>query len=119
MTNLVPAIGASCLGAVVGWLVRYFIRRFEKFGPGVLSSVITIMLGGAAVKFLAADPTVLWFYPIGLFVGFVIYQIIVMVYAPSRESGGAFTGTVDMKGFLDKHDPRYVNGKGGIGPDVQ
>ena len=39
---------------------------------------MSLILGGVAVNFLAADETVWWFYPIGLCVGFAIYQAIVM-----------------------------------------
>lgn len=78
--NLVPAIGATALGIAIGWLVRYFIRRFDKFGPKVVGSAISIILGGAAIKFLEADKSVWWFYPIGLLLGFAIYQIIAIVH---------------------------------------
>jgi hypothetical protein len=61
--DTIPAIGAICLGIVIGWLVRYFIRRFDKFNPQVLGSVISIVAGGAVVRFLEADPKVWWFYP--------------------------------------------------------
>lgn len=78
MASVVIPIGVTCLGIVVGWMVRYFIRRFTKFGPGVLSSLLSIILGGAVLKFLSVDNVTIWFYPIGLFVGFVAYQVIVM-----------------------------------------
>ena len=85
--NYVPAIGATSLGVVIGWLVRYFIRRFDTFGPTILGSVISIALGGAVLKFLEADKSVWWFYPIGLLVGFIIYQIIVTLDDGSGSSG--------------------------------
>ncbi|MBI4521938.1 MAG: hypothetical protein HY701_13960 [Gemmatimonadetes bacterium] len=72
MSN-VPAVGAFALGIVIGWLVRYFVRRFSTFTPQVLGTVVSIMLGGAVVKFLEADKVVWWFYPIGLLAGFIIY----------------------------------------------
>src|SRR5437763_16976236 len=101
LMNIVPAIGAASLGIVIGWLVRYFIRRFDRFGPAVLCSVISIMLGGAVIKFLEADKSTWWFYHICLLLGFVIYQIIVAVYA----SGTAPTG---VPRFSDRNDPRYM-----------
>jgi hypothetical protein len=76
--NIVPIVGALSLGIVVGWLVRYFLRRFEKFTPQALGSVITIIVGGAVVKFLEVEKTVWWFYPIGLLVGFILYSIIAL-----------------------------------------
>jgi uncharacterized membrane protein len=77
----VPAIGATCLGMVVGWLVRYFIRRFDKFNAQVLGSIVSILAGGAVVRFLEADRTVWWFYPIGLFLGFVLYTAVAVLFA--------------------------------------
>lgn len=72
----VPECGSLSLGIVVAFLVRYFIRRFKAFGPKTLGAVISVMLGGAAIKFLESDKTVWWFYPIGLLAGFVLYAIL-------------------------------------------
>jgi uncharacterized membrane protein YfcA len=85
----IPAIGATCLGIVIGWLVRYFIRRFRTFGPMVMGSVISIILGGAVIKFLEADKSVWWYYPIGLFLGFVIYHVLVIVHTRPPRDGGS------------------------------
>jgi len=76
----IPFIGAACLGIVVGFLVRYFMRRFDKYGPAALGSVLSIILGGAAVKYLQEDKTVWWFYPIGLLLGFIVYQLVVIYH---------------------------------------
>src|ERR1035441_9414277 len=73
--NVVPAIGSTCFGIVIGWLVRFFIFRFRTFTPNVLSSVISLMCGAATMRFLSADPNVLWFYPIGLLIGFIAYTV--------------------------------------------
>lgn len=104
MANIVPAVGSTSLGVVMGFLVRYFIRRFDTFAPGVLSSVISIVLGGAVIKFLGADKNVWWFYPIGLLLGFVAYQIIATVHT----SGGSRGGAIDVSKIFNKNDPRYM-----------
>jgi len=75
MQSIIPAIGSTSLGIVVGFLVRYFIRRFSKCTPAALGSIISIAVGVTAVKFLAETPTVWWFYPIGLLIGFALYFI--------------------------------------------
>ncbi len=105
----IPAIGATCLGAVVGWLVRYFIRRFSTFGPMVLGSVLSIILGGAVIRFLEADRTVWWFYPIGLFVGFAIYQIIVMLDGGGSGGGGGGRGRGGAKTGVGLPDVRRTD----------
>ena len=74
--NALGAIGATCLGVVIGWLTRYFIQRFNRFTPMHLSSVVSIILGSAVMAFLGADKSVWWFYPIGLLLGFVLYSAI-------------------------------------------
>lgn len=107
--NIVPAIGATALGIVIGWLVRYFIRRFDKFGPPVFGSVISIILGGAAIKFLEADRSVWWFYPIGLLLGFVIYQIIATVHTSGGGTGG--TGKSSPPKLSVKSEPKYMGRK--------
>jgi hypothetical protein len=109
MLQYVPAIGSTCLGVVVGFLVRFFIRRFDSFGATALGSVITIILGGAVIKFLETDKSVWWFYPIGLLVGFIAYQIIVMVIMKPKNGGGGGGGpTFPNFPSLPKDDPRGV-----------
>lgn len=76
--NIVPALGSLSLGIVVGWLIRFFIRRFKSFTPKALTSIVSIIAGGATVKLLEADNTVLWFYPIGLLGGFLIYTMLAL-----------------------------------------
>jgi uncharacterized membrane protein YfcA len=99
--QIIPALGATALGITIGWLVRYFIRRFDKFGPMALGSVVSIILGGAVIKFLEADKSVWWFYPIGLLLGFVIYQIISSVHIQTD-----CAKPIPPK--PDKSDPRYM-----------
>ena len=112
MASVVIPIGVTCLGIVVGWMVRYFIRRFTKFGPGALSSVLSIILGGAVLKFLSVDNVTIWFYPIGLLVGFVAYQVIVMMLI--KGDGAASVDVAPKKGVKDalKHfpadEPRFL-----------
>jgi NhaP-type Na+/H+ or K+/H+ antiporter len=86
MSNVVPALGSTSLGVVIGWLVRYFIRRFKKFTPSVLSTVVSLTFGGVAVKFLDADRSIVWFYPIGVLLGFVAYHIIATMSINKEEA---------------------------------
>jgi predicted membrane channel-forming protein YqfA (hemolysin III family) len=105
--SIIPAIGSTSLGIVIGWLVRYFIRRFTTFTPMVFGSLVSIILGGAALKFLDADKTVWWFYPIGLLLGFIIYHVGSILYdrsPPGPKSSGAFK----LPKFSDKSNPYRI-----------
>ncbi len=73
--KVIPAIGATCLGIVVGLLIRYFIRRFKRFTPQVFGSLLSIVLGGTTIRLLSGDQQIVWFYPIGLLLGFILYTL--------------------------------------------
>lgn len=72
-------MGSLSLGAVIGWLVRYFIRRFGSFTPKALGSVVSVVAGGAAVRLLATNESAIWFYFMGLLLGFAVYHITFVV----------------------------------------
>jgi len=78
--TIVAAVGSACLGGVVGWLVRYFISRFETFTHQGLSAVVGVLLGAGIIKFIGQQPDAMWFYPMGLVVGFVAYHLIAVKY---------------------------------------
>ena len=101
--KIVAAIGSTALGIVIGWLVRYFIRRFENFTAAALGSVVSIIIGGAVVKFLGPDASTLWFYPIGLLLGFVIYQVIATKLMRPPPPGASPPPPPP-----DQHDPRFI-----------
>jgi len=74
----IAAIGSTCFGIVFGWLVRYFLFRFDKFNVQILGSTVSVITGGGVIGYFtkfSPDKTVVWFYPIGLLIGFVIYTI--------------------------------------------
>lgn len=87
--NNIPMLGSLSLGIIIGWLIRYFIRRFKKFTPKILGALISVIFGGAIIKFLSFDKSVWWFYPIGLLIGFIIYTITVFwaLGPPNKKNG--------------------------------
>jgi hypothetical protein len=93
----IPALGSTCMGLVIGWLIRYFIRRFKSFNTKALGSVVSIIAGGAIVHFLQADSTARWFYPIGLALGFIVYSLIA-VLAGSAKEGALYSMTTPSDG---------------------
>jgi hypothetical protein len=82
--NMVNAIGACCLGTVIGWLVRYFVGRFHSFTPKALASVVSVLLGGAVIGFLESDRSIWWFYPIGLLAGFLLYTLLALLFPGNK-----------------------------------
>jgi hypothetical protein len=112
----IPAIGATCLGIVIGWLVRFFLFRMKTFVVKGLGSIVSVLVGGTAIRFLATDKTVWWFYPIGLLVGFVVYSVVGAVAVRNDgngpdygdDSGGSSqkpTGTGKYDGILFGRKP--------------
>jgi len=70
------------------------------------------MVGGAVIKFLEADRSTWWFYPIGLLIGFIAYQIVATVHT----SGDGVAMSAPKLSKQDppkfsKQDPRFVTGK--------
>ncbi len=79
MMRFIPAIGSWSLGFVVGYMAWYFIVRTTDFTAGSFASVVLVVAGGAGVAFVgrdATDPTVRWWYPIGLLVSLVVYALL-------------------------------------------
>ena len=83
---LIMVIGAFCLGVTIGWLVRFFLARLEKFDIKALAAVVSILVGGAVARFLGGDPfhVATWMYPIGLLVGVLAYPLIAKLDRPRK-----------------------------------
>lgn len=81
--NIVPLL----VGAVVGWLIFYFIRRYRKFSPSMLVATIAAILGGDGISSLATmgerfgnRDFHLWYFA-GVGVGFFLYAVYVLLIA--------------------------------------
>jgi len=78
--TLVQLLGAGGLGFVIGWYV-YYINRYRA-GDVQISDVLTLIgaVGGAAVTALFPSRSDLFgAYGIGLFVGFTLYFLILVI----------------------------------------
>jgi len=82
--NWIIALGASSLGIVIGILVAWFVLEAKEMNLKVLSASVTVLTGGAVMglfQFLSHSQTSeIWFYPIGLLVGFCAASIIDTIY---------------------------------------
>ena len=116
---IIPAIGSLSLGIVIGWLVRYFIRRYSSFGPKALSSTISILAGGGVLKYFDPNANIIWFYPIGLLIGFIIYTVIAIWElgrlnpSPAQEKNKGFVSSSDD----DDDDSDKGGSSGSLPPD--
>lgn len=79
-------VSVFLLGAVIGWLVVYFVRKYKEYNPKVLRDSMVLLLGGGCMDLLLSliDKQVAIYsfaaYLIGLFTAFFlhwIYQLIV------------------------------------------
>ena len=75
------------LGAVVGWLVVYFVRKYKDYTPRVLRDTAFLFFGGVCLdSFLALMDSELWLvslmsYIIGLAVAFFVHWIYQLIIA--------------------------------------
>jgi hypothetical protein len=68
-----PAVGAALLGFIIGMLVGFFVQEAEKWTRSAMSASVAVLTGAGVVALLrygAPDPHGVWFYPMGLVIGF-------------------------------------------------
>ena len=80
--------GAFLLGAVVGYLVHFLVRRDDKAGIGDLAGILGAVLAGVVLKVLTTPEHMDW-YLIGVGAGFFLYWLALMV---GREKTKAIAG---------------------------
>jgi hypothetical protein len=78
--------GSVALGVFIAYLTWYFVSRYEKFTSEGLSAAVTVVAGGVVIAFLDAGlktedirPDAHWWYPIGLLVGFVVFEVLYFI----------------------------------------
>jgi hypothetical protein len=79
-------VGSICLGIVMGWLVRYFLDRFDRFDAKILGSVVSVIAGGVMVHVFGESNPVeqyaRWYYFIGLLPGILLYPYVSQTKSP-------------------------------------
>lgn len=87
LSGNVEAIGAACLGLVLGAIAGCYFGEARRLTWGVLTGTVGIIAGAgvvAAFQMLStyAHPgRAIWFYPIGLLPGF-LYGVYFLAYDP-------------------------------------
>jgi len=77
LSTIVP-LGTVCLGAVIGWVMRFYINRTTSFGIAEFSAVIAALVGATIAGLFKTPSGVMenyFFYPVGLFIGFFGAQV--------------------------------------------
>jgi hypothetical protein len=70
-------LGIFLTGFIVMWLVFYFIVRFQQFTIEILGGIMLVIFGGLILHFIQlSNKKNVWNYPIGLFIGFIAFQVI-------------------------------------------
>lgn len=83
LENLAPLL----IGAVAGWIIFYFIRRYKKFTPSMLVATLAALAGGDGISSLTVmgerfgnQSFHLWYF-IGVGISFFLYAIYVLLIA--------------------------------------
>jgi|ERR1700739_226267 len=109
--STVSVVGSTSFGLVIGWLVRFFLYRMKSFNPKVLSSIVSVIAGGAAIKLFAHNSDLVWWYTIGLFLGFVVYSVVGAIAkrkeTPPSTSGRATPTKSDYSKILYNQKPPW------------
>lgn len=95
-----PHVSVFIIGVIVGYFGFYFLRRLQNFTMGDFGSFVGILFGGGAVSFILKqalakdDQQLIWYYPIGMAAGLVIYGIILIVLSilTGGDDGGPGAG---------------------------
>ncbi|WP_157450336.1 hypothetical protein [Bradyrhizobium sp. ARR65] len=66
-------VGAALLGFIIGMLVAFFAQEAEEWTRSAMTSSVAVLTGAgvlALLRYGAPDLQGVWFYPIGLVIGF-------------------------------------------------
>lgn len=90
---MLEILAPSLIGAVIGWIIFYFIRRYKKFTPSVLIATLAAVIGGDGISFLitmedhfGSRDFHLWYFA-GVGIGFFLYCIYVLLVAIFHNRG--------------------------------
>lgn len=72
---MLEAIGSICLGIVICYIVLFVIYHISKFTIRDLLVISTFLFGEVLLELWKKHENSTWYYFIGLFVGFLIFQI--------------------------------------------
>lgn len=68
-----PAVGATLLGFIIGMIVGFFAQEAKEWTRSAMTASAAVLTGAGAMALLrygAPEPQGVWFYPVGLVLGF-------------------------------------------------
>jgi hypothetical protein len=71
--ELLPAVGGTLLGFIIGMLVGFFVQEAKEWTRSAMTASVAVLTGAGAVALLrygAPDQYNILFYPVGLVIGF-------------------------------------------------
>jgi tetrahydromethanopterin S-methyltransferase subunit C len=69
----IPAVGATLLGLIIGMLVGFFAQEAKEWTRAAMTASVAVLTGAgtlALLRYGAPDQHDVWFYPVGLVIGF-------------------------------------------------
>lgn len=82
---MIASLAPFLTGAVVGWMIFYFIRKYDRFTPKTLLGTLSALLGGDVTAFLLTmseefgEPLFHLRYFAGAGTGFFLYAVYVLI----------------------------------------
>jgi hypothetical protein len=110
--NWVIAIGAICLGLVVGWMAGQTFVQLKRFDVTALASIISVMVGAAVIgifqSFLGKEPkncpVEVWFYPVGLLLGVAGAEAISYSQKKTAQSDASLQEATQKREFAESRN---------------
>jgi len=89
---MLSIVASILIGIVVGWLTRFAWKRLTRITVKSLSGTLSVLLGGSVSVVLAGSANALWWYIIGLTIGFVLYSLVGAIAVRQERRPGEFEG---------------------------
>jgi hypothetical protein len=71
--DAIPAVGATLLDFMIGMLVGFFVQEAKEWTRSAMTASVAVLAGAGLLTLLryrAPDPQGVWFYPVGIVIGF-------------------------------------------------
>jgi ABC-type uncharacterized transport system permease subunit len=101
-------VGVCLLGAVLGYLTHFLVRRDAKAGIKDLAAIVGVLLGDVIFKVVVGEVEANW-YMIGIGLGFFLYWAALMIGRETVKTPIPLTASergLRLFPFLKSHHPQ-------------